>query len=375
MPAGDEFSANRQSKSVNGPEFDAARVMLDREMKKAAALIAAWLPFVALWQLFAMQAGAGFRQALPFSFYAIGSAALLGLAVSRFCAAMPLPRELRPSFYFLHLLAAVCYASAWSGGMFVFTRLMDGRAMNRAMVVLWTVEGIWLYAIVAGFSYAILTQRRVLQAEKSLAVARLDALRSRLHPHFLFNALHTVGALVRHDPAEAEGAVEKLGDMLRYTLQDTNGDTVPFAEEWAFTRRYLEFEQLRYGDRLRVVTEIDPRADEFTAPSFALQTLVENSVRHSISQRTQGGRIEISAKASGDRLQIRVRDDGGVAADFSPPDGRLKPAAPQNGAQYGLAALRERLQTVYGTPLNVVHDSEGFEVSFTIPRMRFADDE
>jgi hypothetical protein len=350
--------------------------MLDLRMKKPLAFAAAWLPFVALWQMFAMQAGATFMRSLPYSLFAIGSAAVLGLAVSRFCARMPWPGELRPSFYAAHVFAAAIYAAVWAGGMFVLVWIMDGKPASRTMNVLWLLEGVWLYGIVTGFSYAILTQRRVLQAEKNLAVARLDALRSRLHPHFLFNALHTVGALVRHDPAEAEGAVEKLGDMLRYTLRDGEGDAVPFAEEWEFTRRYLEFEQLRYGDRLRVVSEIDPRSLVCSAPSFALQTLVENSVRHSISKRTEGGQIEISARVGDDRLHVRVRNDGCVEAGFSRPesDGRLKPAATQSG--YGLNALRERLETVYGSRLNVSRGDDGFEVEFSVPCTRQdADDE
>lgn len=185
-------------------------------------------------------------------------------------------------------------------------------------------------------------------------MARLDALRSRLHPHFLFNALHTVGALVRHDPAEAESAVERLGDMLRYTLRDGESDVVPFAEEWEFTRRYLEFEQLRYGERLRVVADIDPGALLCRAPSFALQTLVENAVHHSIDIRAEGGKIEIRAKTSGENLHVRVRDDGG--------NGRS-----ESGTRYGLNALRERLEAVYGASLMIVRDDNGFEVSFTIP--------
>src|SRR5207244_11627554 len=254
---------------------------------------------------------------------------------------IPWPRELGARFYAVHLLAAATYTFVWSAGTFGFVWLFEQRLTPRPMFIAWMLEGVWLYAIVAGFSYAILTQRRFLQAEKSLAVARLDALRSRLHPHFLFNALHTVGALVRHDPAEAEGAVEKLGDMLRYTLRDGEGDVVPFAEEWEFTRRYLEFEQLRYGDRLRVVSEIDPRSLTCSAPSFALQTLVENSVRHSISKRAEGGQVEISARVGDDRLQIRVRDDGGNGVASEP------------GARCGLSALRQRLEGVHGSGLNV----------------------
>jgi two-component system LytT family sensor kinase len=326
--------------------------MLDIGMKKTAALVAAWLPFLILWLIFGMQMGATFRQAFPRALFAIGSAAVLGLAVSRLCATMPL--QLRPRFYLLHMSAAALYAALWAGGMLAF----EAKAVPRSLLVGWFLEGVWIYAIIAGASYAFQTQRRALEAEKGLAVARLDALRSRLHPHFLFNALHTVGALVRHDPAEAESAVEKLGDMLRYTLRDGESDVVSFAEEWEFTRRYLEFEQLRYGERLRVNADIDPRALACSAPSFALQTLVENAVHHSIDRRAEGGNIEIWAKTSGESLQIRVRDDGGRG------DGG-QGTGDRNG--YGLNALRERLEAVYGASLKIVRDDNGFEVSFTIP--------
>jgi LytS/YehU family sensor histidine kinase len=224
----------------------------------------------------------------------------------------------------------------------------------------WLAEGVWLYALVAGISYAIQTQRRALEIEKSLAVSRLDALRSRLHPHFLFNALHTVGALVRQDPAAAEGAIEKLGDMLRYTLDEREEGSVPFAEEWEFTRRYLEFEQLRYGSRLQVVAEIEPQTLVCSAPSFALQTLVENALLHSVSRRPEGGRVQIRARAGDDRLHVRVRDDG---------EGGLPP---EPGAGYGLSALRQRLDAVYGASaqLAIVRDAGGCEASFTIPCVR-----
>jgi len=322
-------------------------------MKKTFALIAAWLPFVALWQLFAMQMGATFWKALPHSLYAIGTAAILGLAVTRLCSRVPL--QLRPSFYAIHFGGAAVYAATWAFGMWAFDR-----PPRNSFVVGWIVEGVWIYAIIAGTSYAFQMQRRALEIEKSLAVTRLDALRSRLHPHFLFNALHTVGALVRHDPAEAEGAVEKLGDMLRYTLRDGDADAVSFSEEWEFTRRYLEFEQLRYGERLRVKADIDPRSLQCSAPLFALQTLVENAVHHSIETRAEGGTIEVSARVAGEGLEITVRDDGAPHPAFGHP----LPAGRGEGS--GLRTLRERLQTVYGTTLDV-RNEHGFEVSFTIP--------
>jgi len=207
-------------------------------------------------------------------------------------------------------------------------------------------------------------ERRALRAEGQLSAARLDALQSRLHPHFLFNALHTVAALVRQDSAQAETAIEKLGDMLRYTLQEPASQTVPFSEEWEFTRRYLDFEQLRYGERLRVTAAIEPDSLTCTAPSFALQTLVENAVHHSIATRAEGGRIEIAARADERQLFLRVRDDGG--------DGL--PAA-RNGAQFGLQALRERLSAVYGAGSRLAIESHPglFEVSLTVPRTRTGD--
>jgi LytS/YehU family sensor histidine kinase len=246
--------------------------------------------------------------------------------------------------------------------------------LKTSRAITWVLTGVWLYAAISGISYAIQTQRRArenerraLRAEAGLSAARLDALQHRLHPHFLFNALHPVAALVRQDSAQAENAIEKLGEMLRYTLQEDIGNTVPFAEEWEFTRRYLDFEQLRYGERLRVTTAIDPGCMSCSAPLFAVQTLVENAVRHSIATRPEGGRIEITARTDDESLFVKVRDDGGNGL------------ATQDGSHIGLRALRERLNAVYsaGAQLLVESNPAGFEVSLVIPRTRSedADDE
>jgi sensor histidine kinase YesM len=160
--------------------------------------------------------------------------------------------------------------------------------------------------------------------------------------------------------------VEKLGDILRHTLRDDLGETVSFREEWALTERYLEFEQLRYEDRLSVSREIDPSSFSCSTPSFALQTLVENAVRHSISHRVEGGRVEISTRVSDGTFYLRVRDEGaGVIAQESPVG-----EPPRNG--YGLRALRERLEAVYGDAASLTVRSgdgagSGYEVSITMP--------
>ena len=106
------------------------------------------------------------------------------------------------------------------------------------------------------------------RAEALAAAARLDAIRARLNPHFLFNALHTLAALVKFRPTMAEGAIERLGDMLRYTLKEDGRDLVEFSEEYDFTRQYIAFEQLRYEDRLKVDLQIDPESFNFEVPRF-----------------------------------------------------------------------------------------------------------
>jgi hypothetical protein len=334
-------------------------------MIRIAAGIAAWIPIFAFWVVLAMvYARMTLAYAMFWAALTQSTAALLGIAVWKFCARMTWPRSMRVAFYAKHFLAATLYAFLWLAAVTAIELALGLRQSigSSPLFGWWLLTGLWVYGVIAGVSYSMQSQVRAARAEAALAAARLEALRSRLHPHFLFNALHTVGALVRADPAQAESAVEKLGDMLRYTLDEPGGETVPFAEEWEFTRKYLEFEQLRYGERLRVKAAIDDESKRCNAPSFALQTLVENAVRHSIATRPEGGAIDIAARASDTRLHVRVRDDGSNGSS--------------DGTRFGLHALRERLHAVYGETAQLTVESapNGFEVSFTIPREAADDD-
>ena len=338
---------------------------------RALVVAAAWLPFLVFWVFFFVAyGGEPFGQALPWGTLTIGSAAVLGLGVWRFCAANPWPARLRPFFYVRHMVAASGYAAGWILAVYGAEALVQGSSLFQMLatsrILMWQfLMGVWLYGLVAGVSYGVQTQRRVaeserraLRAEAALSGARLEALRNRLNPHFLFNALHTVGALVRQDAVRSENAVEKLGDMLRYTLREDPGETVSLRDEWDFTQRYVEFEQLRFGERLRFAPKIDPQALECQVPSFALQTLVENAVRHSIATRVEGGRVEIAAGVEGKTLRISVRDDGTASSRESG----------NGGHGYGLRALRERLEAVYGVAAVVTTtDSGGYEVTLTMP--------
>jgi LytS/YehU family sensor histidine kinase len=221
--------------------------------------------------------------------------------------------------------------------------------------------GSWLYVLVTGVSYAIRAQRHVRTAAAAAAEARLlaeqaqlTALRAQVNPHFLFNALHTVGALVPMDEARAEEAIERLGDLLRYSLGSER--EVLLSQEWKFTHDYLSFERLRLGDRLAVHSEADAPALAALVPPLIFQPLVENAVRHGIAERPAGGLIAISARTTDGWLRLCVADDGPALADTTT-DG------------VGLASVRRRLAATYGdrARLEIEAVGAGFVVTITLP--------
>ena len=311
--------------------------------------LAAWLPFAALWGALVWlgRHSAGFAVAAALGM--MGTAALLGVRVWRAAGrhAWPAPgRPGRARFVARHVLGALGFAlilivvDALLGGYF------EGKTplrfvLEQPLFTLWQcLVYSWLYGLLAGVAHALRAQERVRAGElaaaraEALAVdAQLRALRAQLNPHFLFNALHSLGALVRHDRARAEEALDRLGDLLRYALDEGAGDTVAFADEWAFVRNYLALETLRLGPRLRVEVELDDEALDCRVPPFVLQPLVENAVRHAVAPRVEGGCVTISARVRGGVLVIGVQDDG---------PGTTSEAA-ERGTGLGLRALRERM--------------------------------
>lgn len=181
------------------------------------------------------------------------------------------------------------------------------------------------------------------RAEALRARAELAALRSQLHPHFLFNVLHSLAAVVERDPRQAVAMIEKLGDLLRFGLRVHAGelDEIGLGEEVAITRQYVELEQIRLGDRLRVEWRIDPAALASGVPPFVLQSLVENAVRHAVAPRRDGGRVCITAERAGPEIVLRVEDDG-------EPDSRANSGRVSSGTGLGLDLLRERLRLLHG---------------------------
>jgi hypothetical protein len=194
------------------------------------------------------------------------------------------------------------------------------------------------------------------QARLGARDAQVAALQARMSPHFLFNALNTIASLIRTDSTAAERATEHLSEILRTTLHRSAASASTVGEEVSHIRAWLALEQLRFAERLRVRWDIDPRAGALSLPPLSIQPLVENSLRHGIGGRIEGGTIEISIRGDADVLRITVTDDG---AGF--------PAVYREGT--GLRNLRERLHALHGTAarLEVHRPPTGASVSLHVP--------
>jgi len=177
------------------------------------------------------------------------------------------------------------------------------------------------------------------QLETRLAEAQLQALQRQLHPHFLFNTLNAISALMHRDVEAADQMLARLSDLLRMALDHPGVQEIPLKDELDFLEKYLEIEQARFGARLTVNFDIDPETLDALVPNLLLQPLVENSIRHAIAIRIEPGAIEVVARRMDDRLQLQVRDNG---------PGLPKAPATVGGTGVGLANTRSRLEHLYG---------------------------
>ncbi|MEK6286194.1 MAG: histidine kinase [Acidobacteriota bacterium] len=178
------------------------------------------------------------------------------------------------------------------------------------------------------------------EAQLQVTEAQLQALKMQLHPHFLFNTLNSISALLDEDVDAADQMLARLGDLLRMTLENSGAQEVTLQEELEFLRCYLEIEQVRFHDRLTVIMNIEPETLDARVPNLILQPIVENAIRHGIVSRIAPGQIEINAKRSGDTLQLEVKDNGRGLHRGEASSGRIKEGL-------GLTNTRARLEQLY----------------------------
>ena len=198
-----------------------------------------------------------------------------------------------------------------------------------------------IVAVVHALSFYEKYRDRELKAsrlEAQLALAHLEVLKTQLHPHFLFNTLNAVSALMHSDVDAADKMIARLSDLLRLSLDNDHRHQVPLRDEIEFLDRYLAIEQIRFRDRLKITMKIDGDCWGGMVPRLILQPLVENSIRHGIAMRSAAGEVSIKARRKGDRLDLEVWDDG--------------PGIPTQGLELregvGLANTRARLEQTYG---------------------------
>ena len=284
--------------------------------------------------------------------YALG---LISLGVIWFAGRNPLEPNHTGRWVAIHFGAAAVFSAVYivftswlvsgepsvmhPGQILTFSYLIDRYWLHYAALYL-----VMYWVVVFGHSgwhyYHRFREREVAAArlQSELVEARLDALRMQLNPHFLFNTLHAISALIHDNPDAADRVVARLSELLRLSLDQTKPQQVPLSEELAFLDRYLEIEQTRFAERLTVEKHISPEAQQALVPYLVLQPLVENAIRHGIEPRESPGLLSISAARTDGKLELRVRDNG----DGLPQD-QLNP---REGI--GLSNTRSRLGHLYG---------------------------
>jgi two-component system LytT family sensor kinase len=204
-------------------------------------------------------------------------------------------------------------------------------------------------------------EKKLEQQQLRLNEARLAALSRQINPHFLFNTLNSVTSLIRLDPEQARQVVYKLSNILRRLLRQQENLTA-LREELSFIDDYLAIEMIRFGEKLRVVKDIDPATLDMLVPSMLLQPIVENSIRHGLSSKVDGGTVRLKSRMLGDRLQILVEDDGvGI------PESKLATLFEQG---IGVSNVNERLKVLFGDDYKMWIDSrlgEGTSTGIELP--------
>jgi two-component system, LytTR family, sensor kinase len=277
----------------------------------------------------------------------------------------PFERRRRMASLAVHLVVVVMLAALTALLQYEVTYRGASPPPLSAYMNFGVISGILPFLTVAAAAHALearsRAQERELEAERirsQLAESRLEALTAQLQPHFLFNTLQGISTLITRDPVAADKMLTSLSDLLREVLRRGEKREVELNEELRVLESYLDISRSRFGERLSVTVAVDAAVGRALVPFFILQPLVENALHHGISSHAGAGSIEIAAQREGDRLVVRVSDDG---------PGTVTPDA-QRGI--GLANTRARLRELYpdAHALELGRPPEGgFRVSVTIP--------
>jgi two-component system, LytTR family, sensor kinase len=296
--------------------------------------------------------------------------ALATVAIFWLARRFPLARGRILPHAVVHLIAGITLSLARVGvivGLSQWTEVYPPRGWTEVFYRQFHIY-LLFYVLLLGIAWAVYYHARFREREQAaeqlaagLAEARLQALKMQLHPHFLFNTLNAISALIPQEAQPARRMVARLGDLLRTTLEQEATQEVSLREELEFLEPYLEIEQTRLGDRLRVEFQVEPEALDARVPHLVLQPLVENAVRHGVSTRSEPGVVWISASVEEGSLVLHVRNTGYTARDrCSGEPGGL-----------GLANVRSRLDHLYGGDQQLIAGPVGPAEWVTMVRIPF----
>ncbi|MCK5377300.1 MAG: histidine kinase [Acidobacteria bacterium] len=345
------------------------------QRQRLAIYLLAWMPVAALLTAALVLTGwGGWLQSLLFAFPLLTVYAFLCLAAWYPCRALPLGQTRTGVALTSHIAAAAVSSALWVAMAWLLARAFSRStifageaALTADQIGLLFVVGLLLYLLSVAVHYLFVAaelgraaERRALEAEVAAREAEFQALKAQLNPHFLFNSLNSIASLAVTDPPGAREMCVQLGDYLRFTLSETSAHMEPLAKELEQVRRFLAVEQVRFGERLRVVEKIGHECVECLVPPLLLQPLVENALKHGIAGLVDGGEVEIGARCDGGQLVLWVEN---------PVDTEAPPRA---GAGVGLLNVRRRLEGVFGGEATLRHARSGetYRTEIVIPTIQ-----
>jgi hypothetical protein len=312
--------------------------------------VAAWLPIAALLTQVVVRGSAiGWSEAAALVFPMCLLYAYICQASWYLCNAIPLRKGEAIRCVTSHGVAATVSATAWVGVGWIwawllgFTFTIEGvHTRYIGQVPTLFVSGVVLFMLAVALNYLVLTfqvsqraESKALELQVLAREAELKALRAQIDPHFLFNSLNSINALIMTDPAAARRMCVLLADFLRGSLKFGSQERIPLAEEIRLAEFYLDIERVRLGERLQVLREVDPQCEMCLVPSLIMQPLVENAITHGVASTLAGGAVTLHAERNGAGLKITVEN----------PFEQDVPS--NNGAGLGLKNVRMRLANLY----------------------------
>ena len=341
-----------------------------RRVRTGAAVWLFWMVFYAFFFKFAAMPALPWRAAIASSLGSYIPFAFISLGLWRLVQLLPMDRWPIPVFLGMHFLLSMVVSALWLtltyGGWALSVGLEGLRRVGVAEFVAWQyLFGMVTYLLVVGIFYTLhyfeQFKEKALREGALLASSReaeLKALRMQVNPHFLFNTLNSISAMVTQEPQGAREMIAGLSELFRATLEQGERSLHPLKNELDMVRQYLAIEQVRFGDRLTVQETVAPGLEEAAVPVLLLQPLLENAVKHGVSAHRGPARVGLALSGQDGRLRCRVENSLGEGG------------SPSAGAGTGLANLRRRLVLLYGDRFTLESEAVApdlFRVDLTLP--------